>query len=129
MAFGDYISTVKTALKVAFGTTPRLLWKFIHNFAIRSMLNIKRFERRQEKGKPFYPAFIMISITERCNLSCGGCWVSQTGKKTLSIQQIEGVIKSSKENGSYFFGILGGEPLLYADLFDIFDRHKDCYFQ
>ena len=93
------------------------------------MRNISRFEKRQAKGKPFFPAFVMISVTESCNLACSGCWVSGGGKKSLTVSQLDGVIRSCKQKGSYFFGILGGEPLMYNGLLDIMEKHKDCYFQ
>jgi len=123
------MSTARAALRVAKGSTLRLLWKFMYNFGWRSMINISRFEKRLQKGKPFFPAFIMISVTESCNLLCSGCWISGGGKKSLSIRQLDGIISESKKKGSYFFGILGGEPLMYNGLFDIFKKHSDCYFQ
>ena len=43
--------------------------------------------------------------------------------------QIDGIIQESKRHGSKFFGILGGEPLLYNGLISIFQKHHDCYFQ
>ena len=93
------------------------------------MRNINRFEKRIAKGQPFFPAFLMISVTESCNLSCSGCWISAGGKKSLSLAQLDGIINQSKKNGSYFFGILGGEPLMYKGLIEIVEKHKDCYFQ
>jgi MoaA/NifB/PqqE/SkfB family radical SAM enzyme len=97
---------------------------------MRNVVGIRRFEKRQAKGAPFYPAFMMISLTNACNLSCRGCWITQTRPaKQLSMKQLDGIIEASKRNGSYFFGILGGEPLLYPGLFDLFAKHKDCYFQ
>ncbi|MCS2857098.1 radical SAM protein [Parabacteroides distasonis] len=71
----------------------------------------------------------MISITESCNLSCSGCWVSAGGRKALSITQLNGIITESKRQGSYFFGILGGEPLMYKGLLETMEKHSDCYFQ
>jgi MoaA/NifB/PqqE/SkfB family radical SAM enzyme len=93
------------------------------------MRNISRFDKRIKKGKPFFPAFNMISVTESCNLTCSGCWVSGAGKKSLSNQQLDGIITASKKKGSYFFGILGGEPLMYNGLLDVLEKHPDCYFQ
>ena len=116
-------------MRVLFECSPRIVWKFIHNFGLRSAINISRFEKRQQKGKPFYPAFLMISVNEACNLACSGCWVSKGGTKSLSLKQIDGIIESSKKEGSYFFGILGGEPLMYKGLLDVLAKHKDCYFQ
>jgi MoaA/NifB/PqqE/SkfB family radical SAM enzyme len=101
----------------------------MYNFGWRSMWNIRRFEKRQAKGGAFFPAFVMISVTESCNLTCGGCWVSAGGKKALSREQLDGIITACKAKGSYFFGILGGEPLLYTGLLDVLEKHADCYFQ
>lgn len=125
----DYTSILKTGCRVVRQTPVRLLWKFAYNFGMRNLINMYRFEHRMKKGKPFFPAFNMISITERCNLACSGCWVSKGGRNSLDIKQVDGIIKASREQGSYFFGILGGEPLLYKGLIDLFRRHSDCYFQ
>ena len=129
MNFKNYIATTKAALRVPRECSPRLVWKFMYNFGWKSMRNISRFEKRQAKGKPFFPAFVMISITESCNLACSGCWVSQGGKKSLTLAQLDGIITGCKQKGSYFFGILGGEPLLYKGLLDMMEKHADCYFQ
>ena len=125
----EYTANIKAAFRVPRECSPRLVWKFMYNFGWQSMRNINRFEKRQAKGKPFFPAFVMISVTESCNLTCSGCWVSAGGKKSLTPQQLNGIIVSSKKKGSYFFGILGGEPLMYKGLLDIFEKHSDCYFQ
>jgi MoaA/NifB/PqqE/SkfB family radical SAM enzyme len=129
MKLKEYTATIKTFLRIPLECSPRILWKLAYNFGWRNKINMNRFEKRQAKGKPFFPAFIMISVTETCNLSCSGCWVSTSGKKSLTPTQLDGIITESKKNGSYFFGILGGEPLLYKGLFSIFEKHSDCYFQ
>ncbi|MBP5569540.1 MAG: radical SAM protein, partial [Prevotella sp.] len=129
MGLTDYTSLLKVTGRVVRGTTPRLLWKFVRNFGMRNLKNMAAFERRMERGEPFYPAFMMISVTEACNLACSGCWVTKGGKKSLTPEQLDGIISQSKSQGSYFFGILGGEPLLYRGLFDVFAKHPDCYFQ
>ena len=125
----DYTSMMKIVWRVFRQTPIRLLWKFCWNFCIPNLWNMRDFQRRQEKGEPFFPAFNMISITEACNLACSGCWVSQGGKKSLTMEQIDGIIRESKRHGSKFFGILGGEPLMYKGLLAIFQKHHDCYFQ
>lgn len=119
----------RTALRIAADATPRGLWKIIYNFGWRNVRNMAAFERRQAEGKPFFPAFVMISVTESCNLACTGCWVSAGGRKHLSIEQLDGIISQSKKQGSYFFGILGGEPLMYKGLWEVIEKHSDCYFQ
>ena len=125
----DWTSLGKVACRVVRQTPARLLWKFAWNFGWRNLWNMHAFEKRQKRGEEFYPAFNMISVTETCNLACSGCWVTAGGKKRLSMKQIDGIINDSKRHGSYFFGILGGEPLMYDGLMDIFKKHKDCYFQ
>jgi len=129
MTFGEYSANIKAALRVPRECSPRLVWKFMYNFGWQSIRNINRFEKRQAKGKPFFPAFLMISVTESCNLACRGCWVSGGGKKSLTIEQLDGIITSCKEKGSCFFGILGGEPLMYKGLLDVMEKHAECYFQ
>ncbi|MCW3785261.1 radical SAM protein [Plebeiibacterium sediminum] len=129
MTLREYAANFKTAMRVPLECSPRLVWKFAYNFGWRNLKNINQFEKRQAKGDPFFPAFIMISITETCNLSCSGCWVTPGGKKTMTPEQLDGIITESKKKGSYFFGILGGEPLLYKGLFEILEKHSDCYFQ
>ena len=125
----EYTSLLKIGWRVFRQTPIRLLWKFCWNFCWPNLWNMRRFERRQQCGEPFFPAFNMISVTETCNLACSGCWVSKGGRKSLTMEQIDGIIRESKRYGSRFFGILGGEPLMYKGLIDIFLRHHDCYFQ
>lgn len=125
----DYTSLIKIACRVVHQTPVRLLWKIAWNFGWRNLWYMPKFERMMARKEPFFPAFVMISVTETCNLQCSGCWVSAGGRKSLAPQQIDGIITSGKENGSYFFGILGGEPLMYKGLLDILAKHKDCYFQ
>ena len=110
-------------------TDRRCLYKFIYNLGIKGTISYNRFQRRLKKGD-FFPAFHFISVTDDCNLNCQGCWV--TGKKEnkrLDPELLNGIISETKAKGSGFFGILGGEPLMYKPLFEVFRKHPDCYFQ
>lgn len=89
---------------------------------------MREFERRMKKGEGFFPAFVMISLTDKCNYKCRGCWVSNAGK-TLELEKIQKIIDAAKAKGSYFFGLLGGEPLVHKDLLGILENNPDCYFQ
>lgn len=107
----------------------RCLYKFIANMGIKGSMSFARFQKRQKKGE-FFPAFNFISVTDDCNLNCQGCWVMGKEKNSrLKPEQIDRIITETKQIGSYFFGILGGEPLLYKPLPEIFKKHSDCYFQ
>lgn len=117
---------IKRILK---NTDRKCLYKFVYNMGVKGTLSFARFQKRLKKGE-FFPAFHFISVTDDCNLNCQGCWV--TGKKKnarMEPEQLDRIISETKAKGSYFFGILGGEPLLYKPLFDVFRKHSDCYFQ
>ena len=47
----------------------------------------------------------------------------------LPLEDVDGVIAAGKRQRAYFYTLLGGEPMLYAPLWDIIGRHPDCYFQ
>ena len=116
-------------INVIRNTDRRCLRKFIVNMGVKGVAGFSRYQRRMKKGD-FFPAFHFISVTDHCNLHCQGCWV--TGKKQnnqLTAEEVDRIITGTKQKGSYFFGILGGEPLLYKPLMEIFRKHSDCYFQ
>ena len=107
----------------------KCLWKFTYNLGWKGMIGFGKFEKRKKKGEVF-PCFQFISVTDDCNLTCQGCWVTKGEKsKSIDVQAIHKIITESKKYGSYFFGILGGEPLMYKELMNIFRAHPDCYFQ
>jgi MoaA/NifB/PqqE/SkfB family radical SAM enzyme len=102
---------------------------FLVNLVWKGARTFTRFDRERKKGSAF-PAFQFISVTNKCNLTCQGCWVSQTdGIRELELQKVDRIIRDSNENGSWFFGILGGEPLLYPKLTSVFKAHPRSYFQ
>ncbi len=106
----------------------RCLRKFVFNLGWKGITGFQKFQRRKKKGEMF-PAFQFISVTNDCNLACQGCWVTKGEKaENMDFAQIHRIIEVSKKHGSYFFGILGGEPLLYKELTGIFRAHPDCYF-
>jgi len=106
----------------------RLLWKFAYNFGFKGMRSIEKFQKRLKRGE-YFPAFLFISVTNACNLSCQGCWVSQSNPpKEIAPDTLDNLINECKAQGACFFGILGGEPLLYNGLFKILEKHPDCYF-
>jgi MoaA/NifB/PqqE/SkfB family radical SAM enzyme len=102
---------------------------FLTNMVWKGWLAFRKFKNRKKKGNPF-PAFQFISVTNDCNLRCQGCWVNSNGHNDhLDVDKIHELIRASIRMGSSFFGILGGEPLLYKPLTEIFEKHSDCYFQ
>jgi len=99
-------------------------------FAWNGHRAIRAFERRRKLEVPFFPAFLMLSVTNRCHLRCKGCWVEQTREtQQLSLAQMNGIVTTAQKYNSRFFGILGGEPLLHPDIFQLFAGHRKAYFQ
>ncbi len=116
-------------LKQIIKSDKKCLFKFIYNFGIKGAIGFSRYSKRKRKGLAF-PAFQFISVTNDCNLKCQGCWVTNDkGVHRLELDQIDAIISAGKKQGSYFYGILGGEPLMYKELVTIFEKHNNCYFQ
>ena len=109
-------------------TPPRLLWKFTWNLGWKGMRSVQRFSREAKRGATF-PAFVFISVTDRCNLRCQGCWVRPAETPhDMAPRLLDEIIVQCKAQGSYFFGILGGEPLMHRGLLDVLAKHPECYF-
>ncbi len=110
-------------------TDPRLLWKFGYNFGYKGMRSVQRYKRRLKQGIHF-PPFLFISIINSCQLRCQGCWVDvDSPRQMISLEDMNRVINDAKRHGNSYFGILGGEPFLHPQLFEILEAHPDCYFQ
>lgn len=117
------------ARRLATEVSPRLLWKAGRLWAYHGMNAVKAYRRRLKRGELF-PPFLFLALTDACNLCCHGCWIASQGKpRTLSPDQIDSIIASAKQQRSRFFTLLGGEPMLYPQWWEIPDRHTDCYFQ
>ncbi len=117
------------AVRLLRTTDARLLWKFGFNFGYKGMRSVQHFKKRLKRGQSF-PPFLYISITNRCNLRCRGCWVDVTSPQTsIDFADLNRLVGRAKRHGNSFFGILGGEPFMYPDLIKLFETHSDCYFQ
>ena len=106
----------------------RCLAKFAWNFGIKGMLSVEKFKRRIKRGE-FFPPFLYLSILNSCNLHCQGCWVDVDEKDAIGLDALNRTITDAKRHGNSFFGILGGEPFMHPQLFEMLEAHPDCYFQ
>jgi MoaA/NifB/PqqE/SkfB family radical SAM enzyme len=108
---------------------PRLLWKFAYNFGFKGMRSVQHYKRRLKAGVHF-PPFLFISIINSCQLRCQGCWVDvESPRQMISLEDMNRLINDAKKHGNSYFGILGGEPFLHPQLFEVLEAHPDCYFQ
>ena len=118
---------VRLAKRLVCEVSPRPLLKALA-FGVKGICAVRRFNRRLERGKQF-PAFMMISVTNRCNLRCQGCWVTATPPTDMEPAMLERIIRECRSQGGRFFGILGGEPLLHEGLLDVLAKFSGEYFQ
>jgi MoaA/NifB/PqqE/SkfB family radical SAM enzyme len=110
-------------------TDRRLLWKFAWNFGYKGMRSVQKFKKRLKQGVHF-PPFLYISIINSCQLRCQGCWVDvESPRQMITLEEMNRLILDAKKHGNSFFGILGGEPFMHPQLFEILEAHPDCYFQ
>ena len=96
---------------------------------VKGVRSVQLYKRRLKRGEHF-PPFLFISVISGCQLRCQGCWVdveAPSGK--IELAELNRIVSDAKQHGNSYFGILGGEPLLHPDLFDLFAAHPDCYFQ
>jgi len=94
----------------------------------RFLLSSAKVKRQGQEGLTV-PLFLIISATARCNLSCAGCYsrfYSREGE--LSFKELDSLVRESKELGTFFYVMAGGEPLLKQGLSDLCRKHKDVVF-
>ncbi len=124
-----FFMLARLAYRLATEISPRLALKAGYLWAYKGMGAVKAYKRRVRRGELF-PPFLFLALTSACNLRCHGCWIESEGKvDQLSLDDIQRVISAGKQQRSYFYTLLGGEPMLYRRLWEIVERHPECYFQ
>ncbi len=109
--------------------SPRLLMKAAYLWVFKGALAVWAYKRRMKRNELF-PPFIFVALTNTCNLRCHGCWVEKEGTAYyLPEQDLDNLINSGRKRHAYYYTLLGGEPFMYKNIWNIFRKHKDCYFQ
>lgn len=117
------------AWRAATSLSPKIAWKAAYLYAFKGAKAIWSYKRRLNKGE-LYPPFMFIALTNTCNLRCHGCWVEKEGQGYfMGEEDLDKIIESGKKQNAYYYTLLGGEPYLFKGIWDIFERHSDCYFQ
>jgi MoaA/NifB/PqqE/SkfB family radical SAM enzyme len=110
-------------------TDKRCLWKFVWNFGFKGALAVQKFKARARRGV-YFPPFFHLSIINSCNLRCQGCWIDvEAPEELIALADFNRMVNTAKAHGNYFFGLLGGEPLLHPQLTEMVAAHPECYFQ
>jgi len=105
--------------------------KLIENFFINNILvgsgKREEIELREEVRPPF---FLVLSPTMRCNLSCVGCSTREySTENDLPFETIDRIISEAKQLGIHFITTQGGEMFLRKDMYAIYEKYDDVYFQ
>src|SRR5437762_4077432 len=117
------------AIRILRTTDRRCLAKFAWNFGVKGMLSVEKFKRRIKRGE-YFPPFLYVSVINSCNLRCQGCWVDVSAKmEAMKPEAFHKLVREAKQMGNVFFGIVGGEPFMHPQLFELLEPHPDCYFQ
>jgi len=87
----------------------------------------KRWHFKRRHG--FYPpAFVAISPTRRCNLSCPGCFEGGHAAEELPFEAVDRVVREARAMGVCFFILIGGEPFCWPHLFTLIEKHPHAMF-
>ena len=120
---------LKLAKRLLLETDKRHLLKLAWLMGWKGTRSVRKHKQRLKRGE-YFPPFFYISIINSCNLRCQGCWVNVSAKQqTIELEAMNKLISEAREMGNVFFGIVGGEPFMHPQLFEIFESNPDCYFQ
>ena len=120
---------LRMAKRMLLETDKRLLWKLCWNMGVKGLRSVQKHKTRLKRGE-FFPPYLYISIINSCNLRCQGCWVDVAHKQEkIDVAAMNRMLNEAKAMGNSFFGLLGGEPFMHGELFEILEAHPDAYFQ
>ncbi len=127
--FREQAVLARMAWRAVRSLSPKVAFKAGHLYAYKGAKAIWSYKRRLKRGE-LYPPFMFIALTNTCNLRCHGCWVEKEGTAHfMGEEDLDRIIESGKRQNAYYYTLLGGEPFLFKGIWDVFERHSDCYFQ
>ena len=111
-------------------TNPNIRERLINSLLIKHHWygSVRRNEMRSQGVH--VPGVILISPTMRCNLHCTGCYAANYSiKDDLELDIIDRVLDEMEDLGIFWVTILGGEPFLRQDMWEIYEKHRNHFFQ
>jgi MoaA/NifB/PqqE/SkfB family radical SAM enzyme len=119
-----FATNLKVALK-----NPRSAWAFI-----RTLFGLKQAARKRrtmERLGVRVPPILILSITERCNLACKGCYahaLHEAPADELSPDRLRRLVAEADQLGISFFVVAGGEPFMKPELLEMAEAHRNIIF-
>lgn len=107
---------------------------FILPFALKT-LKVQRSARKRrselmDEGL-HVPPFMIISVTNKCNLDCRGCYAKKfhnASKKEMDEGFLRSILDQAKDLGISIVMIAGGEPLVRKEILDIMESYPEIIF-
>jgi MoaA/NifB/PqqE/SkfB family radical SAM enzyme len=123
----DYINPLNKALRVFFKDAVTVSLKNPGQAAyfLNTLKNLSKATRTRAKLKKQglqVPPMMIISITNRCNLHCKGCFhqvLRDVSRSEMSDEKLRNVIAEANDLGISFIVLAGGEPLVRRDILEI----------
>lgn len=103
-------------------------------FMAKSLFRQKRAARTRERFRKQgleVPSVMIMSITERCNLKCKGCYAQshqRKPEKEMEMDRVGDVVAEAQELGISIILIAGGEPLVRPEILRITQRFPKIIF-
>lgn len=111
---------------------PRCRERFVANLVLNNSWGPLAARREAFAAETGYqpPLTILISPTMRCNLRCAGCYAGEYSQRDdLPYDVLDRVLSEAESLGIFFVTVLGGEPFVRSDLWNLYEKHRDVYFQ
>ena len=123
-------ATTTEFVRKNFALDPRVSKRMVENLLVwRSFVGYFRRRKWTKKGY-LVPSNIYFSPTYRCNLKCRGCCAAcQKHPEELSLDEIRKIIDEQEKLGIFHMVMLGGEPFIREDLWQIYAEHPTTIFE
>lgn len=133
----DYKDRLNNGIVDMFKTSFRLFYKnpgqtlFLAKTLFRQKKAVATRQKWKEKGT-YVPPFMILSITNKCNLKCKGCYAkihhhnrqeSEMNEKTL-----RRILTEAKELGISIILVAGGEPFVRKDIIPVLQDYPEIIF-
>jgi MoaA/NifB/PqqE/SkfB family radical SAM enzyme len=123
---------IKSNIRQHFKKSPKSISWFLFYFRMFRWQTKANKIRKSWKDLGYQaPPFLAISVTNKCNLKCKGCYANSKKKcpeEEMDNKQLRYVIEQARDLGISFILILGGEPLIRGEIIEILHDFSDIIF-
>jgi len=99
-------------------------------FVEEALLGPKRRHAMEDDLGYYPPGTLVISPSMWCPLRCYGCYAgSYDQKDSLSLEEVDGILKQAHDLGMRFIVVSGGEPFAWPPFMKMLEQHPEFIFQ